>query len=88
VKLATNLKLVPRSRKCGFIYSPIRLHGVVLNSLSTGTTFLVLLFICDTETTERLSLIREVQSLRKQLTSEGVESYLAAEDFFREADAT
>jgi hypothetical protein len=35
----THLQLVPRSRKCGSIHPlPIRLHGVVLNSLSTGTT--------------------------------------------------
>jgi hypothetical protein len=35
------LQLVPRSRKCGSIHTlPISLHGVVLNSLSTGTTLL------------------------------------------------
>jgi hypothetical protein len=34
-----NLQLVPRSRKCGSIHPlPIRLHGVVLNWLSTGIT--------------------------------------------------
>jgi hypothetical protein len=39
VKLTTHLQLVPRSRKCGYIHPPpIRLHGVVLNYLSTGTT--------------------------------------------------
>jgi hypothetical protein len=39
VKLTTPLHLVPRSRKCGSIHPlPIRLHGVVLNSLSTGST--------------------------------------------------
>jgi hypothetical protein len=39
VKLTTHLQLVPRSRKCGSIHPlPIRLHGVVLNWLSTGTT--------------------------------------------------
>jgi hypothetical protein len=39
VKLNTHLQLVPRSRKCGSIHPlPIRLHGVVLNYLSIGTT--------------------------------------------------
>jgi hypothetical protein len=41
-ELILHLQLVPRSRKCGSIYihSPIRLHGVVLNYLNTGTTLL------------------------------------------------
>jgi hypothetical protein len=40
VKLTTHFQLVPRSRYCGYIYihSPIRLQGIVLNYLSTGTT--------------------------------------------------
>jgi hypothetical protein len=39
VKLTVHLQLVPRSRKCGSIHPlPIRLHGVVLSYLSTGTT--------------------------------------------------
>jgi hypothetical protein len=53
VKLSTYLKLVPRSRKCGSIQLlPIRLHGVVLNQLSTGTTLLLPLpcyYSCYTE---------------------------------------
>jgi hypothetical protein len=44
VKLTTHLQLVPRSRKCGSIHPlHIRLHGVVLNSLNTGTTLPYLL---------------------------------------------
>jgi hypothetical protein len=40
VKLTIHLQLVPRSRKCGSIDPfPIHLHGVVLNSLSIGTSF-------------------------------------------------
>jgi hypothetical protein len=35
VKLTTHFHLVPRSRKAE-IHSPIRLHGVALNYLSTG----------------------------------------------------
>jgi hypothetical protein len=41
MKLTTHLQLVPRWRKHGSIHpppSPIRLHGAVLNLLSTGTT--------------------------------------------------
>jgi hypothetical protein len=39
VKLTTHLQLVPRSRKCGSTCPlPIRVHGVVVNYLSTGTT--------------------------------------------------
>jgi hypothetical protein len=39
VKLTTHLQLVSKSRKCGSIHPlSIRLHGVVLNYLSTGTT--------------------------------------------------
>jgi hypothetical protein len=49
VKLTTHPQLVPRSIKCGSTHPPpIRLHGVVLNYLSTGTTLhftLQLIFI-------------------------------------------
>jgi hypothetical protein len=39
VKLTTHLQLVPRSRKVDlYIHSPLRLHGVVLKLLSTGTS--------------------------------------------------
>jgi hypothetical protein len=31
-------------KKCGSIHSPIRLHGVVLNYLNTGTTLLFFTF--------------------------------------------
>jgi hypothetical protein len=38
-KLTTHLQLVLRSRNCGSVHPlPIRLHGVVLDQLSTGTT--------------------------------------------------
>jgi hypothetical protein len=41
VKLTTYLCLVPRSRMVElYIHFPIRLHGVVLNYLSTGTTLI------------------------------------------------
>jgi hypothetical protein len=46
VNLTTHLQLVPRSRKYLSIHhSPILLHGVVLNNLSTGT-ILPYLFTC------------------------------------------
>jgi hypothetical protein len=46
VKLTTHFQLVPRSRKYGSIHPlPIRIHGVVLNSLSTGTTFPFYLYV-------------------------------------------
>jgi hypothetical protein len=39
VKLTTHFHLVPRSRMMElYLRSPIFLHGIVLNSLSTGTT--------------------------------------------------
>jgi hypothetical protein len=39
MKLTTHLQLVPRSRKYGSIHPlPLRLHGVVFNYLSKGTT--------------------------------------------------
>jgi hypothetical protein len=39
VKLTTRTHLVPTSRKVElYLHSPIRLHGVVLNYLSKGTT--------------------------------------------------
>jgi hypothetical protein len=39
VKLTTHLYLVPKSRIMGLnLHSPISLHGLVLNSLSTGRT--------------------------------------------------
>jgi hypothetical protein len=39
VKPTTHLQAVPRSRKYGSLHPlPIRLHGVVLNSLRTGAT--------------------------------------------------
>jgi hypothetical protein len=38
LKLTTHLQLVPTSRISKYIHSPIRLHAVVLNKLSTGTT--------------------------------------------------
>jgi hypothetical protein len=40
-ELTTNLHLVPRSRMVElYFHFPIRLHGVVLNKLSTDTNFL------------------------------------------------
>jgi hypothetical protein len=48
VKLNTHLQVVPRTRKCGSIHTPpMRLHGVVLNSLSTGTTLLIYTAPCN-----------------------------------------
>jgi hypothetical protein len=45
MKLTTQRQLVPRLSKRGlYIHTPMRLHGVVLRELSTGTT---LTFICD-----------------------------------------
>jgi hypothetical protein len=42
VKLTTHLYLVPRSRKLKlYFHSPICLHGIVLNYLSTGITLKV-----------------------------------------------
>jgi hypothetical protein len=39
MKLTTHLQLVPKSRRCGlYIHSPIRLHGMVPNQLSTETS--------------------------------------------------
>jgi hypothetical protein len=39
MKLTTHLHLVPRSRKVKLnLHSPICLHGIVLNEISTGTT--------------------------------------------------
>jgi hypothetical protein len=35
VKLTTHLQLVPRRRKCTHMHSPVHLHGVVFNKLST-----------------------------------------------------
>jgi hypothetical protein len=51
VKLTTHLQPVPGSRKRGSIlHSPIRLHGVVLDYLSSGTTssFLWILSLAET----------------------------------------
>jgi hypothetical protein len=50
MKLTIHFQLVPRSRKCGV---SIRLHGVVLNYLSTETTLAFLSFaIMGTQKTE------------------------------------
>jgi hypothetical protein len=39
VKMITHLQLIPRSRLVEVnLHSPIHLHGVILNNLSTGTT--------------------------------------------------
>jgi hypothetical protein len=47
VKLTTHLQLMPRSGKRGSISTlPIRLHGVVLNWLSTGTAVTLLYRLC------------------------------------------
>jgi hypothetical protein len=47
VKLTTHLKLVHMSGKCVlYVYSSIRLHGVVPNYLSTATILLFLLDNC------------------------------------------
>jgi hypothetical protein len=41
IKLTTYLHLVPRSRKVElYLHSPICLHGIVLNELSTGQLYL------------------------------------------------
>jgi hypothetical protein len=41
VKLTTNLQLVPRSRIVElYLHTPIRVHGIMLNLLRTGTTLL------------------------------------------------
>jgi hypothetical protein len=45
VKLAAHLHLVPKSRMVElYNHSPIRLHGVVLNQLNTGTNLFFLPF--------------------------------------------
>jgi hypothetical protein len=52
VNLTTHLQLVPWSRKFGSIHPlPIRLYGVVLNELSTGTTLPFTLGCGETEST-------------------------------------
>jgi hypothetical protein len=42
LKMTTHLHLVPKSRRVElYLHSPIWLHGIVLNQLSTGTDFLL-----------------------------------------------
>jgi CTP:phosphocholine cytidylyltransferase-like protein len=64
VKLTTHLQLVPRSRKRGSIQPflpppPIRIHGAVVNLLSTGAT---LPFLHFTEIFEIISYITYLTS--------------------------
>jgi hypothetical protein len=64
MKLTTHLQLVPRSRKCNlYIHSIIRLHGVVLNSLSTGKTlpftYVVINFYLSTNSVLRFPFARD-----------------------------
>jgi hypothetical protein len=49
VKLTTHLHLMSRLRVMElYLHSPIRLHDVVLNSLSTGETIGYILLVCRT----------------------------------------
>jgi hypothetical protein len=61
VKVTTHFHLVPRSKMVElYLHSPIHLHGVVLNQLSTGTTLaLPLPFIVLTDESYLKSLINE-----------------------------
>jgi hypothetical protein len=46
VELAAYFHLVPRSTMVElYLHSPICIHGIVLNYLSTGTTLLYVLFV-------------------------------------------